>query len=171
MIVFFSNGSRVRFSFISVAWFPSWTESDMSGRIHDIISSRWRANPDLWATLPWYLSSQWIEGIDAMAECHLDDKVEKQEINPEELLSDQNYKVRIQRSDQNTSISNFERYKLFIWREMETPENSLFSSSLFRIMYLLIEWEGRTGNFGSRSWRRDRALCYETRGFLLSEHK
>ena len=86
-----------------------------------------------------------------MAECHLDDKVEKQEINPEELLSDQNYKVRIQRSDQNTSISNFERYKLFIWREMETPENSLFSSSLFRIMYLLIEWEGRTGNFGSRS--------------------
>ena len=25
---------------------------------------------------------------------------------------------------------------------METPENSLFSSSLFRIMYLLIEWEG-----------------------------
>ena len=85
-----------------------------------------------------------------MAECHLDDKVEKQEINPEELLSDQNYKVRIQRSDQNTSISNFER-QLFIWREMETPENSLFSSSLFRIMYLLIEWEGRTGNFGSRS--------------------
>ena len=44
-----------------------------------------------------------------MAECHLDDKVEKQEINPEELLSDQNYKVRIQRSDQNTSISSFER--------------------------------------------------------------